>query len=119
MKYALDFWYQAYPTCPYCRTRQDRCEWNHSDDHLTKAQCEKCSKYFLCTTRATVRFDSIGDCEKNGDMPHQLMIESSQKYTCQNCHLHLYDWQLPDGKYPRIKEGEYVIIEEKQSEGGG
>ena len=96
--------------CPYCEYKHE-VEYHSGDGEIGEIEC-MCGKFFEYETSISVSYSSNGDCEKNKQMPHQLhkpKYSEHAPFTCQNCYLEFYDWQLPGGQYQKLKEGEFVI----------
>jgi len=88
------------------------------DDDQMAVQCGKCDKHFAIQGFIRVTYDTMGDCEKNKEMPHELMPKSNDfgPHTCRKCSREVYEWELPHGQYPKLKLGEYVFVERKRTE---
>lgn len=88
-------------------------DWCSHDEDTDEVECEKCEKKFMVQTNVTTQYSSVGDCLANGEMPHELECtfqhETTIYYTCKKCKGDVYDWQLPGGKHPILKAGEFII----------
>lgn len=111
---ANELWGNNYPKCPYCKTNieppENVCEGIASDE------CPECQKKFYTNTRFSVDYDTVGDCELNGQMPHQMKLTMDfvnegrrvKQWTCVNCRAEWYDWQLQ-----RVDKEKYVVVSDK------
>jgi hypothetical protein len=100
------------PICPYCEKKQSLDDVYLSGGEEWNGQCESCEKHIRITAVVSTTYDTHGSCEKNGEMPHNLYRSEYDKvgpYTCQGCYMEFYDWQFPEGKYPQLKAGEFVL----------
>ncbi len=109
-------WGNSSPRCPYCHKSCEPQEYNRYDHAINQIKCEHCEKKFICQTREAIEYDTVGDCEANGQMPHKLKLcwpHELGRYECQNCNGDWYDWQLANGRYARLKSEDYTIVEKE------
>lgn len=101
--------YNPEPVCPYCGYKdQDFIESGFQDGEHCENSCPQCEKQYKVEAHVRVEFSTRGICTE----PHRLhkgMFKSSP-FECESCHEEFYDWQLPGGMHPRLKEGEFVIV---------
>jgi hypothetical protein len=106
--------------CPYCKCAiydEDR-DYCDGDSHET--ECPECAKKFSIYGYFSPHYRAEGDCRLTGEMPHRLekdwlKLETfGQQYTCAGCGQEYYDPHLAGGKYEKLKEGEYIIIEDSK-----
>lgn len=112
MRTSSEFWGNSVPVCPYCKVHAD-VEASQYDGDEREVQCDNCEKTFHVETVHQITFSTAGDCAKNKQMPHQLKLgwpPEHAPYACLNCKREYYDWELSNGRRPRLKEGEYSII---------
>lgn len=108
-----DYWNNTFPICPYCdKNVLDAYEYNLEDDETESIECGNCGKHFGVTCHTTTEYQTLGDCKKNGDMPHKFKKKGfeSSPHECENCHKEFYDFHLHDGQFPKLKEDEYVLF---------
>lgn len=108
--------YTSEPVCPYCGHEvRDAWEFSLSDGESTEYECGSCDQTFDITRHITVDYSTHKkECEK-----HKLKIDyecddGNQKFTkyeCQECNYEFYDWELPNGKYPKLKPDQFEIVE--------
>ncbi len=111
----LDLHQNKKPVCPWCfHELQDLGYGIPDHDGETVAlDCESCGKKYESMTVVDYSFttSAIG-CEK-----HMLVLvwknEHDERYECKLCLAEFYNWEFPDGRYPRLKTGEYEIVESK------
>lgn len=109
---ANELWSNSEPVCPYCKAVQDISDDRPSDGDFRITECDNCEKKFCRSTIISVDYSTVGDCEANGELPHELVLTSShvQEFTCKKCRGTVYDWQFPNGRHPKLKEGEFIIL---------
>lgn len=115
-----DLFAKRYPVCPYCKKVDENIETCGQDGESFQEECSGCEKTYHRETHFDISFSTVGDCEANGQMPHKLKkgpFESSA-YDCINCSREYYSFQLADGSYPKLKHGEYEIIETEKRGAG-
>ncbi len=83
-----------------------------SVDEVRDIQCSSCEKFYSVCTRVVFEFDSVGDCKKNKQMPHQLKKgwTESSPYICINCKGEYYDFDLKGTNSWHLKPDEFVIL---------
>lgn len=104
-------------TCPYCNAEiyeDDNRDFYEEGHH--QVDCPECEKKCIVTTWISVDHYSKGSCELNNEMPHVLYKEfdfggGAAKFECRKCKADFYDHDLPGGKYPKLKEGDFVMEE--------
>lgn len=108
---ANDCWGESSPRCPYCNKHVEPNEHSRYRD-IEDYECEFCGKRFITQTRETIEYDTVGDCENNGHLPHQLKPSYfvSTSYSCKNCHGDFYDFDLQ-----KMKSEDYVILEKEET----
>lgn len=115
---ANDLWGNSSPVCPYCKEKQSIEEWRISDESVQAKECDSCGKRYDVVIRVEYMFDTVGSCEANKDLPHNLVCnfesDKTKKYGCVKCSREYYDWQLDGGKYQRITKDKYAIIRDKE-----
>lgn len=101
---ANHLWGNISIVCPYCKASKE-------DDELIEGEktwtCTECDQKFWVNKRLEIRWDSVGDCESNKEMPHHLILSSPRvmQYTCLKCKGEIYDFQLL-----KIKESDFIIV---------
>jgi len=107
----MDFCQNRVPKCPYCEAVYE-IEYGFSEDDRHQVDCGTCGKIFFIEPVVLRSYTTSGDCETNGEMPHELFMKSEhvKQYQCKKCILEFYDWQLPCGTYPRLKQGDFVVV---------
>lgn len=115
MKKAGDFpanelWGNHAPVCPYCKNGYsiDDC----FSEGLKSDECPSCGKKLILNIRFTVEHDTVGDCEANGEMPHELELTSAHvnQYTCRKCRGQWYERYLAGGQHEKLTKEDYVIL---------
>lgn len=108
---ANDFWENMQPICPYCKAKYGLDGMRYEDEELKELQCDECNKYFICQVRVKAVFDTMGDCEKNGQLPHNLKKGWSEHspFTCIKCACEFYDWELEGGRYQSLTKDKYTF----------
>ena len=112
-----ELWGNDCAVCPYCKKANDNENMGY-DEQTDSMECEYCNKKFYFHCRIRPVFDTVGDCELNGETKHTLKIQfpkDLKHYRCTKCQQEFYDWQLPGGQYPKLEEGEYEIVEGDES----
>ena len=115
---ANELWGNTTAKCPYCSANQSMDQFKSEAEQVNEYQCEKCDKYFLVQTRVEIRYDSVGSCKLNGQI-HTLKKGFYKSFNCINCQAEFYDWQLPGGEHPILKEDECVFVDETKCGGVG
>jgi len=117
---ANELWGNRQAVCPYCKQKREMDEMGEMDEMLPSSECESCGKTFLIRTRFITEYDTVGDCDANGEMPHRLVLTwtngESKKYSCKTCQAEYYNWELSGSKSPRLNSQEYVLVEVKTDE---
>ena len=109
-----DYDFNSNPKCPWCDHEiEDAYELEIAQDESVKVECDGCEKSFEITAHWSIDYSTIAvGCKK-----HKLKAEyywddkELHQYVCTECKSEFYDWQLPDGKHPLLKEGEFIILE--------
>lgn len=106
------------PVCPYCFRENPLEDEYPRDGDTEEIECCHCEKKFWRTTSISVDYSTVGDCELNGEMPHRLRVKyhvgNNTLYECATCLVPWYDWNLPGGQYPKLKEGEFILPPAKE-----
>ena len=110
-----DYCQNKEPVCPWCGFKVEElfeCGAATNDGETANIICEKCDKEYSCQTHLTYSYTTKGnDCKM-----HTLKLESDfgtgKHYYCVDCKWDYYDWQLPGGKHPALKDGEFKFLEE-------
>lgn len=113
---ANELWGNRYPVCPYCKANQDE-YYRNSETTDFDGECCNCGKKIIIGTRIEALYDTVGDCKLNNELPHELFLtwpEEIMQYKCKKCQREYYDWELPNGKYPKLSDGQFVIEEKTQ-----
>lgn len=108
--------------CPWCGYKQSESYelFESHYDETTDTECHECAKPFMAEKIVTVEYSTyIDPCPG-----HKLEIDSSYRLFkdveslaksesfglyCTVCHETYYTWNLPDGKYPKLKEGTFEL----------
>lgn len=110
---ANETWGNRQPVCPYCKTKIDFDDCPVRDDEEREEECPQCEKRFWIKTRVEIRFDSMGDCRLNDELPHKLKLmfdlATTKEYRCIKCDAEIYDWQLT-GERAALKPHEFEVI---------
>lgn len=111
--------------CPYCDHKHEESYeyFSHSscDGDITEIECANCEGEFEVEVHISWEFSStIKSCEKHKldfDKYTSLSINldgfDKLKYLhfeCKNCFEEFYDWQLPKGQHPKMKEGQFEFV---------
>lgn len=104
--------------CPYCDKEQEKDRSTHRKEYLYDLICQYCEKKFDVELYEKLEYSTEGNCRTNNELPHILiqinewlgLPENKKEYECSKCFSGYYEWQLSNGKYPKLKENEYVII---------
>lgn len=116
---ANELWGNSSPVCPYCKAKQE-IECDFYDNKTEQLPCQECGKTFTIYAFHNIEYCTKGDCEINGDLPHELVTifqhKETVQYRCRKCHGEVYNWQLPGGRHPRLVKGEFEIIEDQDWE---
>jgi len=114
---ANELWGNRQAVCPYCKQKKEQDE---MDEMPPSNECESCGKTFLIQARFITEYDTVGDCDANGELPHRLVLNwesgENRRYSCKTCQAEYYNWQLSDGEFPRLSSHEYVLVEGKTDE---
>lgn len=100
------------PVCPYCGEKYE-VEDRVSDGDVFEVECGSCEKHFDFSPVVQVSYSTVGSCERNGEMPHELQpgyLDVSPMH-CRKCSREVYEWELPNGQYPSLKADEFVMVE--------
>jgi hypothetical protein len=90
--------YKSEIKCPYCDHEQsDPYEYNLRDGDCESIQCGSCEKHFDVKCSISVKYSTVGDCESNKELPHELddhsFDHSGKKvevYKCKKCFNEYY-----------------------------
>ena len=115
----------SYEKCPWCKTELkdiDDSDFTRDGDTV-ETECPSCEKGIEITASYSVDYHvaAIG-CEK-----HELDLSTNYDWivacdgveqyrtknfgmTCKLCGHETYDWKLPNGTYPRLKEGQFELV---------
>lgn len=111
--------------CPYCdHKHEDSYEYfnyRSCDGDTTEIECANCEGEFEVEVHISWEFSStIKSCKKHKldfDKYTNLTIAldgfDKAKYImfeCKNCFEEFYDWHLPKGQYPKMKEGQFEFV---------
>jgi len=110
----LDYHANDTIVCPYCDFKhEDVYDFmsNHGEDRF-EIECYECEKSFHVQQRVEYTFTTYGDCKVHKLWRYGGKHKGRWSYTCQTCAQEFYDHDLHDGKYPKLKEHEYEIIED-------
>jgi len=69
--------------CPYCGELHEVDDWGHDYDEETM-ECSVCQKKFYATASHSVDYESMPDCEVNGE-EHKLEHFRDNSYFCEIC----------------------------------
>ena len=108
IKSYLDYFENDYPVCPYCDHVNEDTNVFYPQNHCEfSTGCENCGKDFYCTVEAKYTYTTNGNC--NVHKLYKSVMSSS--YTCQICASEFFGWDLNGGKFEKLKESQYEIIE--------
>ena len=103
--------------CPYCDTVIYDDDYNFVSEGTHETECPECCKKFEIETHVSVDYATRGSCADNNELPHELYEEPqflsdkpTGRYHCIKCQREYYDFNLVGGKYPKLKEGNYIIV---------
>lgn len=105
--------------CPWCDFEQDELwEYDLDDGDDVDSECGSCGKGI--NIRLSISYDykvsAIG-CDNHtleiGPYWHSGFTEFLH-LKCTECKEEFYDWQLPGGRHPKLKEGQFSLIAEAQ-----
>ncbi len=110
--------------CPYCNEGIDDYESDYVNADMVETECPKCEKIFYITGNPRVDYEAIGDCALIKKLPHRLKPvheifqprDGLKEFKCLECHKEFYDWHFPTGKFPKLKEGDFVIVSKEDNE---
>ena len=107
----IDYFNNKVPKCPYCSEDQPDYEEyvSYEDQGLAEIDCYCCGKKYECCTEITYGYTTVGNCDV-----HKLYMTNGHSYTCQVCAAEYYPFHLAGGKYPKLTEEQYEILEEQQ-----
>ncbi len=110
------------PICPWCSYEDKDWEENLSianeDGATTETECPSCDKKYKVSLSVSYYFDTKATGCNHHELVPELYFTSGElhQYKCRLCSNCFYDWQLPDGRHPRLKEGQFTILTTKQGE---
>lgn len=105
-------WGNHAPVCPYCDAKYEF-DYFHHEESVIELQCGTCDKTFFVQVRPEILFDTVGDCLKNGNGPHELEEDYPKgHYECRKCYQEFYTFDRQMKKRPE----DFVFIEEKKQE---
>jgi hypothetical protein len=109
----IDYCQNDAPVCPYCDVKYDIEDGGFEEGSWEEVGCQSCEKKFLIERVVITKWSSRGSCERNGELPHSLLRGAfdSSPYSCQKCCREYYDWELPQGRYPKLQEGTFEILQ--------
>ena len=110
--------FSSNPKCPWCdheeKDWQELISCSHDGD-TEEVECSSCDKKYEISMHISYDFSSkaVG-CEKHELVPEYYLMEKKlHQYKCRLCKSCFYDWQLPDGEHPKLKDGQFVLIREE------
>lgn len=121
-KYSKKQLYGSDIKCPYCDKTISDDDYYFAKEGNYETECPDCDKKFEIETHVSIDYDTRGSCKYNNEMPHELYEEpqlfSNDKPTgrfhCIKCQREYYDFHLANGQYPKLKEGDYIIVKESK-----
>ena len=116
--------YKSNAICPWCdHEHDDTFEFFNSydgDGSVSEVTCHSCEKDFEITIHISVEYSTSIECPGHElDLSEYESIFCSKDeivnkkelcLTCKVCHEDFYTWQLPNGKYPKMKDGQFKFI---------
>lgn len=95
------------PLCPYCDHEQ--CDENFDDNCDYVTSCENCYKEFNIEKVVSYKYTTLGKpCAV-----HRLKLlyetDKHKQYYCTECKRKYYDWEMPDGKFPKLKTEQFIM----------
>lgn len=110
------------PICPWCDFAIEdlfECGASDKDGETRELQCENCEKYFEAETHVSWSFTTKATRCKKHILITITDFENVKQYSCSECKNCYYDWQLPGGQYPKLKEGDYEFYDSKKHNESG
>lgn len=100
--------------CPWCETEiGELWEYNLDDGDDTETECPNCERKI--NVALSISYDYTikrSGCEHHLlDMhDYYFFAPSVIEFKCTNCHAEFYDWMLPGGRHPKIKDGGFTFV---------
>lgn len=101
--------------CPWCGYEiGDLWKYSLDDGEDTETECPSCEKKINISL--AISYDYT--IKRSGCSHHTLDMHptfwwegcSVTEFQCTNCHTDYYDWMLPGGKHPKLKEGQFEFV---------
>lgn len=96
------------PVCPYC-DHENAQDYDEGVDML--AVCDKCEREFIIEKDVVVSciYTTFGlNCAV-----HKLKLlyetKRSKQFYCIECKRKYYDWELPNGEFPKLTEKQFTM----------
>lgn len=101
--------------CPWCDHEiSELWEFDLGDDEYIETKCPNCEKKVKIALSISYNYTiKRSGCEHHKlDMHPTFWWEgcSTTEFQCANCHAEFYDWMLPNGRHPKIKEGGFEFV---------
>lgn len=109
-----DYNFNSKPKCPWCNHEVEEAdELELAQDESTEIECDGCQKFYEITAHWSIDYSTVAvGCEKHKLKAEYFYDKELHQYSCTECKSEFYEWQLPNGRYPSLKEGEFIILED-------
>lgn len=103
--------------CPWCHHEiSDLWEFDLGDGDDTETECPSCEK--KVNVSLSISYDYT--VKRSGCEHHLLDMHPMfwyvgcgvTEFQCTHCHAEFYDWMLPNGKHPKLKDGAFTFVGE-------
>lgn len=100
--------------CPHCDHKHedsyDYFSYRSCDGDVREIECADCEKEFEVTIHISWKYSStINNCEFHS-LKLRYTLDGFILFECTNCFEEFYDIDLPSGRYPKMKDGEFEFV---------